>query len=73
MEIPQTFVKNGGIQAGNSYCVEGVQKVELDLVEGAGESPEVSVAFRGNCPMSANLYIIDFYHVRVRGDLIFAE
>ena len=73
MEISQTFVKNGGIQAGNSYCVEGVQKVQLCLVEGASESPKVSVALRGDCSMGANLYITNFYHVRVRGDFIFAE
>ena len=73
MEIPQTFIKDGGVQAGNSYCVKGVQKVELDLVKGGGEGPEVSVAFRGDSSMSTNLHIINSYHVRVGGDFISAK
>ena len=73
MEFSQTFVENCGIQAGNSYCVESIKEVQLCFVEGAGESPEVSVALRGNCSMGANLYIANFDHVGVRGDFISAK
>ena len=73
MEISQTFVENGGIQAGNSYCVESIQEVQLCFVEGAAEGPEIPVALTGNCPMSANLYISCLDLVGVWGDFIFAK